>query len=155
MLLSVYFVGNLGNDWTGNECYCYLSGISLRCVVRKLEQISIIRTHIPLLRLLKLRQAQIRPRLVPIPILHQQTSGINAARRRAQTGKANADAIPIVIKMRRILRQERVRGDDAANVAETNLPRRPDGPSMMAAEIEVEPANYDRESGVRAHCHEE
>ena len=128
---------------------------SLRCVIPKLEQISIIRTQIPLLRLLKLRQAQIRPRLIAIPILHNHTNGINAASRRAQTRKANANAIPIVVKMRCILGQERVRGDDAANVAEANLPGRPNGPTMMPAEIEIEPANYHGEGGVRAHCDEE
>lgn len=122
---------------------------------RRLEQISIIRTQIPLLRLLKLRQPQIRPRLVPIPILHQHANGINAARRGAQTRKANADAIPIVVKVRRVLGQERVRGDDAADVAEADLPGRPDGPTVVAAQVEVEPAHDDGEGGVRAHCDEE
>ena len=60
-----------------------------------------------------------------------------------------------MIKMRRILRQKRIRSNDTANIAEANLPRRPDGPPMMSAEIEIEPAYNDRERGVRAHCHEE
>ena len=128
---------------------------SLRCLVPKLEQISIIRTHIPLLRLLKLRQAQIRPRLIAVPILHQHTSSIHAASRRAQTRKANANAISIVIEMRCILGQERVRGDDAANVTEANLPGCSDGPTMVASKVEVEPADYHGEGGVRAHCDEE
>ena len=135
--------------------YCYLFRHPLRRIVPTLEQISIVRTQIPLLRLLKLRQTQIRPRLIPIPILDQHTSGIDAASRRAQTRKANADAISLVVKMRCILGQERVRGDDAANVAEANLPGRPNGPTMVPAEIEIEPANDHGEGGVRAHGDEE
>ena len=142
---------------TGPEMkyYCYLFRHPLRRIVPTLEQISIVRTQISLLRLLKLRQTQIRPRLVPIPILDQHTGGINAASRRAQTRKANADAISLVVKMRCILGQERVSGDDAANVAEANLPGRPDGTTMVPAQIEVEPANNDGEGGVRAHRDEE
>ena len=57
--------------------------------------------------------------------------------------------------MGRVLGQERVRGDDAANVAETDLPGRPDGSAMVAAEVQVEPADYDRQGGVCAHGDEE
>ena len=119
------------------------------------KQIPIIRTQIPLLRLLKLRQPQIRRRPVPIPILHQHASGINAARRRAQTRKPNADAIPPVVKMRCVFGQESVRGDDAADVAEADLPGCADGPAMVAAEVEIEPADYDWKGGVGAHGDEE
>ena len=121
----------------------------------KSEQIPIIRAQIPLLRLLKLRQSKIRRRPVPTPILHHHTGRVNAARRRAQTRKANADAIPHVVKMRRVLGQKRVRGDDAADVAEADLPGRADGSAVVAAEVEVEPADDDRKGGVGAHCDEE
>ena len=122
-----------------------------------LEQIPIIRAHVPFLRLLKFRQPEVRARLVPIPILHQHTSSINTASRRAQTRKANADAVPrmVIMRGRRVLGQKGVRGDDAANVAEANLPGRPDRSAMVAAEVEVEPADDDREGRVRAHGDEE
>ena len=107
-----------------------------------LQQITIIRTQIPLLRLLKLRQPQIRPRLIPIPILQQHTHRIDATRRRAQTRKADADGIPLLVPGR-VLGQERVRGDDAANVAETDLPCRPDGAAVVPSEVQVEPADDD------------
>ena len=60
-----------------------------------------------------------------------------------------------MVKMRCVFGQERVRGDDAANVAEAHLPGRPDGATMMTAEVQVEPADDDGEGGVRAHCDEE
>ena len=60
-----------------------------------------------------------------------------------------------MVEMRRILGQERVRGDDAPDVAEANLPGRPNGPTMVPAEVEVEPADYHGEGGVRAHRDEE
>lgn len=56
---------------------------------------------------------------------------------------------------RRVLGQKGVRGDDAANVAEANLPGRPDRSAMVAAEVEVEPADDNREGRVRAHGDEE
>ena len=57
--------------------------------------------------------------------------------------------------MPRILRQESVRGDNAANVAKAHLPRRPHGPTMVSAEIEIEPADNHRKRRVRAHGDEE
>ena len=57
--------------------------------------------------------------------------------------------------MRCVLGQESVRGDDAADVPEANLPGRPDGSTMVAAEVEVEPADDDGQGGVCAHCHKE
>ena len=119
-----------------------------------LQQITVIRTQIPLLRLLKLRQPQIRPRLIPIPVLQQHARRINAAGRRAQTRETNADGIPLPVAGR-VLGQERVRGDDAANVAEADLPGRPDGAAVVAAEVEVEPADDDGQGGVGAHGDEE
>ena len=109
---------------------------------KPLQQITVIRTQIPLLRLLKLRQPQIRPRLIPIPILQQHAPRISAAGRGAQTREADADGIPLLVAGR-VLGQERVRGDDAANVAEADLPGRPDGAAVVAAEVEVEPADDD------------
>ena len=58
-------------------------------------------------------------------------------------------------KMRRVFGQESVGGDDAADVAEADLPGRADGPAMVAAEVEIEPADYDGEGGVGAHGDEE
>ena len=123
------------------------------CNLPDLEQVSIIRTHIPLLRLLKLRQAQIRTRLIPIPVLHQHTNSIHTTSSRTQTRKANANAIAVVVIMRLwcILGQESIRGDDPANIAKANLPRRPDCSAMVAAEVEIEPADYHRQGRVRAH----
>lgn len=143
----------LGPGWmiTVYQAYSWI------VIYHNLEQISIIRIHIPFLRLLKFRQPEVRARLVPIPILHQHASSINAASRGAQTRKANADAVPLMVIMRGrgVLGQEGVRGDDAADVAEAHLPGRPDGPAVVAAEVEVEPADDDREGRVRAHGDEE
>ena len=122
-----------------------------QCNISSLEQISIIRTHIPLLRLFKFRQTKICARLIPIPILHQHTSGVNAASRRAQTRKTNADAIALSVKVRRIRSQESVRGDDSANVAEADLPRCSYSAAMVTTKIEVEPADYYRKGRVSAH----
>ena len=61
----------------------------------------------------------------------------------------------VIVRWRRIFRQESVRGDDAANVAEANLPGCPDRSAMVAAEVEVEPTDYHRKSRVSAHCDEE
>ena len=119
-----------------------------------LQQITVIRTQIPLLRLLKLRQPQIRPRLIPTPILQQHTHRINATRRRAQTRKANADSIPLLVPGR-VLGQKRIRGDNTANIAEPDLPGRPDGTAVVAAEVQVEPAHDDGQGGVGAHGDEE
>ena len=57
--------------------------------------------------------------------------------------------------MRRVRGQERVRGDDAADVAEANLPRRPDRSTMVPAEVEIEPADDDRKGRIGAHGDEE
>ena len=119
-----------------------------------LQQITVIRTQIPLLRLLKLRQPQIRPRLIPTPILQQHARRISAAGRGAQTREADADGIPLLVPGR-VLGQERVRGDNTANVAEADLPGRPDGAAVVAAEVEVEPADDDGQGGVGAHGDEE
>ena len=90
-----------------------------------------------------------------MPILHQHARRIDTARRGAQTRKANADAIPVVIEMRRVLGQKRIRGDDAADVAEADLPGGADGAAVVAAQVEVEPAHDDGEGGVGAHGDEE
>ena len=119
-----------------------------------LQQITVIRTQIPLLRLLKLRQPEIRPGLIPVPILQHHARGVSAAGRGAQTREADADVIPLLVAGR-VLGQERVRGDDAANVAEADLPGGADGAAVVAAEVEVEPADYDGEGGVGAHGDEE
>ena len=121
---------------------------------RTLQQITVIRTQIPLLRLLKLRQPQIRPRLIPIPILQHHARRISAASRRAQTREADADGIPLLVPGR-ILGQEGVRGDDAANVAEADLPGRPDGAAVVPPEVQIEPADDDGQGGVGAHGDEE
>ena len=57
--------------------------------------------------------------------------------------------------MRSIFRQERIRGYDAADVAEADLPGRADGATVVAAQVEVEPAHDDGEGGVGAHGDEE
>ena len=57
--------------------------------------------------------------------------------------------------MRRILGQKRIRRNDAADIAKPNLPRRADSAAVVAPEVEVEPADYDRQRGVGAHGHEE
>lgn len=57
--------------------------------------------------------------------------------------------------MRGVFGQESVRGDDAADVAEANLPGCPDRSTMVAAEVEIEPADDHRKGRVRAHGDEE
>lgn len=122
-----------------------------------LQQITIIRTHVPLLRLFKLGQPQICTRFIPVPILRHHTDGVRAARRGAQARKADADAVarPVVVRRACVFGEESVGGDDAACVAEADLPGRPDGSTVVAAEVEVEPADRDRERGVDARRDEE
>ena len=116
-----------------------------------LQQISIIRTHIPFLRFFKFGQPEIRARLVAIPVLHQHTSSISAASRRAQTREANADAIALFV-MRCVFGQESVRGDDSANVAEADLPSGAHCSTVVTAKVEIEPADNYRKGRVGAHC---
>ena len=116
-----------------------------------LQQISIIRTHIPFLRLFKLGQPEIRTRLVAITVLHQHTGSVSAASRRAQTREANADAIALFV-MRCVFGQESVRGDDSAEVAEADLPSGSHCSTVVTAKVEIEPADYHRKGRVGAHC---
>lgn len=115
-----------------------------------LQQISIIQTHIPFLRLFKIRQPEIRTRLVPIPVLHQHTSSVSTASCCAQTCKANTDAIALFV-MRCVLGQERIRGDDSANVTEADLPCGAHCSTMVTAKVEIEPADRHWKGRVSAH----
>lgn len=130
---------------------------SLRHTPPSLQQITIIRTHIPLLRLLKLGQPKIRTRLVPIPILRQHTDSVRAASRGTQARKANADAVAgfVVMRWACIFGEESVGGDDPAGIAEADLPGCSDGSTMVAAEVEIEPADRYRKCRVDAHRNEE
>lgn len=56
---------------------------------------------------------------------------------------------------RGILRQKRIRGDNPADVAKADLPRRAHGPAVVPAEVKVEPAHDDGQGRVRAHGDEE
>lgn len=44
--------------------------------------------------------------------------------------------------------------DDSANIAEADLPCCSNRSTMVATEVEVEPADYYRKGGVSAHCDE-
>lgn len=68
------------------------------------QQISIIGTHIPPLRLLILRQPQIPRRLVPLPVLPGNAHGIHETTRRRQTYEGDADTIPGVEELELIVR---------------------------------------------------
>jgi len=106
------------------------------------QQITIVRTHISLLRLLKFRQAQIAWTPIPVSVLHPTGHEIGTTAYGAQAYEADAYAVPAFV-LRRVLCLEGVGGDDAADVAETDLPRGADGPAMVPTQIEVEPADDD------------
>ena len=57
--------------------------------------------------------------------------------------------------MRGVFHLESVRGDDAAGIAEANLPGCPDRSTMVTTEVEIEPADYHRKGRVSAHRDEE
>lgn len=57
------------------------------------KQIPIIRAHIPFLRLLILRQTQIRTSAVPAPVLHEDAYEIRNATCSTQAHEAKTDAI--------------------------------------------------------------
>ena len=118
------------------------------------KKISILRTQIPQLPLLPLRQPQIPPSLLPPPILPHHRARITAARQRTQAAESDTNPIPGPI-LRLVLCQKRIRRDDAADVAKANLPGGADGAAVMAAQVEVEPADDDGQGGVDAHGDEE
>lgn len=68
-----------------------------------LQQIPIIRTQIPHLRLFKLRQPQIPRRLFPRPVLPEHTRSIDQTARRTQANERNADTVPVLEEMRFVL----------------------------------------------------
>lgn len=119
------------------------------------EEITIIRTHVPLFRFLIFGQAQVPRAPIPHPVLHQNTHGIDDAARRTQTDKPKTDAVPRLEEFRLVLRQEGVCGDDTSDVAETDLPRRTHRAAVMPAEVHGEPADDDGHGRVDAHGDEE
>lgn len=118
------------------------------------QQVTIFRAQVPFLRLFEFRQPQIRPRLIPIPILHEQTHSIQTARSRTQACEANTDLISRLI-VRRVFRLERICRNNASDVTKTDLPRRTNSAPMMSANVEIEPAYCDWKCGIGAHGHEE
>lgn len=118
------------------------------------QKITIIRTHVSLLRLLKFRQAQIPRAPIPVPVLYPTCHDIDTTAHRAQAHEADTYTVPASI-LRRVFFLEGVGGDDAADVAETDLPRGADGPAVVPTQVEVEPANNDGHGGVAAHRDEE
>lgn len=119
------------------------------------QQIPIIRTQIPLFRLLILRQPQIPRRLVPHPVLPKDTRRIQDAARRGQTDERDTDTVPGVEEVELVAREEGVGGYDPPDIAKPNLPRRAHRAAVVPAEVHGEPADYDRHGRVHAHGDEE
>ena len=119
-----------------------------------LQEIPVVRTHVALLRLLKLRQTQIPWAPIPVPILHPTCREIDTAAQRTQANKSDTYAIP-GFETWRVSRLERVRGNDPADVAEADLPGGPDGSAVVSAQVQVEPTDNDWHGGVDAHRNEE
>lgn len=86
-------------------------------------------------------------------ILPPDGQKITHGRHAANTQESHQDTIPPVIE-RRVLALKRKGRHDAADVAEPNLPRRPDTPPDVTGQVHGEPANDDRHGRVRAHGHE-
>lgn len=96
----------------------------------------------------------IRRRSIPLPILREDRHSIETATQGTETQKPKTYTIPL-LKLWRITRQECIRGDDATNVTEADLPRCAHGATVVAPEIHVEPADYHGHGGVGAHSDEE
>jgi hypothetical protein len=119
-----------------------------------LQQEPIFRVVVSQLILLLLRQIQVRRHLVSFPVRADARKTIQHSRDHCQAGERDADAVPCLIPWR-IRIEEREDGDDAANVTESDLPSRCDGPSCMAADVHVEPTHHERHGAVASHGHQE
>ena len=82
-------------------------------------------------------------------VLRPDSYEINDAADSTETNERDANAVP------RFVPREGVRGDDTADVSEPNLPRRADGATVMAAKVQVKPADDDWHGAVSAHGDQE
>lgn len=120
-----------------------------------LEQVPIIRTHITLLCLLKLRQSQILRRPISVPILRPYRYQVAHTTCGTQANKRDTDRVPRLVIPGRILGQKGIRRDDAADVPKADLPRRTHAASVMPTEVHGEPADDDGHGAETAHGDEE
>lgn len=123
-------------------------------VISYLQQISVRRRIITKLSLFLLRQLLLRRIPIPLLILGKHHDAIRDARDDGQDRKGDGDGITRN-KLGRILLEEGKHGDDATNVAESDLPRASDRSPSVTAEVHVEPAHDDGHGRVRAHGDEE
>lgn len=93
-------------------------------------------------------------RLGPLFILTPHRHEVNHTASSRQTNERYANTVSRLVQWR-VLLQEGKCGDNAANVAKTNLPGTANRPPVMAAEIQVKPTNDDWHGGVTARCHKE
>jgi len=122
--------------------------------VRRLQQVPIIRPHIPQLRLLILRQPNIHRRLLPLPVLRPASVTINATRQDTNSRESETNRVPSD-ELRRISRHKCKGSNNPAEVAKADLPRTAYTSSVVPSEVHVVPAHYDRHRRVCPHGHQE
>ena len=115
--------------------------------------VPILGAHVPLLRALVLGQARV-VQAAALPVRPQHADEVDRRGDHAEPDEADADGVARHVG-RLVLGQEGVGGDDAAGVAEADLPRGADGAPVVAAEVHVEPADEQRQRRVCAAGDEE
>lgn len=106
------------------------------------------------LRLFVIREADVADGPGAAPVLDHQGDEVGHRGEAAEGGEGNGDGVALDI-IRRVGVEERVRRDDAANVAEADLPGDADGAPVVPAQVHVEPAHDDGHGAVRPHDDEE
>lgn len=120
-----------------------------------LQQIAIRGIQIPQRNLLLLGHGP-KPALhappLPITVRLPARQCIQDTGGRRNAAKANARAVTeAIVRLAGLVLLKDKRGDDAAQVAEANLPGAADSAAMMAPQVHVEPAHDDGHGGVDAH----
>lgn len=85
-----------------------------------LQHVPVLRTLISQLRLLILRQSDIHSRVLPLSILTPACKAVNDTSNDAEDCEGYTDGIACDV-LGRVLLQESINGDDAANVSELLL----------------------------------
>lgn len=91
---------------------------------------------------------------VTLAILQEKSTSVQTRTQKPQAHESQADRVSWMV-VRGVGRKKSIRGDDAAQIAKADLKGRPDGTTMVAAEVHVVPAENHRHGRVDADGEEE
>lgn len=111
------------------------------------DKIPILRIQISQFRLFVFRQSHIRDGLFSLSVLRNASNVVGNAADYAQTCECYADAVAFCVEGCLVL-EEAVHSDDAANVAESDLPGRTYAATVMATKIHI----YQSKKSARVWC---